>query len=336
MRGCILITGAAGFIGFSLALRLLGDGSKVIGVDNMNDYYDVSLKRKRQAILSKFPNYSHYEEAIEDQRVLDRIFNNHKPRFVFHLAAQAGVRHSIEFPEDYVSSNLIGTFNILELCKKYNVKHLIAASTSSVYGESEETQNCESTSTSYPISFYAATKKATEVMAHSYSHLFSIPITMVRFFTVYGPWGRPDMALFKFTKNIIEGKPIHVFNNGVMSRDFTYIDDLTLCLKKLISVKPQPGSKVTEHDNISHNAPFRSVNIGSSNPVRLMDYIKAIENAIGKKAILNFEPLQAGDIPDTHANNEVLYKLISYRPSTTVASGVENFVKWYKSNYDVS
>lgn len=299
----------------------------------MTEYYDVSLKKARQKILCENPNFYNYEGFIEDTKILNEIFLNHKPTIIIHLAAQAGVRYSIENPMSYVKSNLLGTFQILEIARKYKPEHLLMASTSSVYGSNKnypfhEDQKCDT-----PISFYAATKISNEAMAHSYSHLYEIPLTMFRFFTVYGPWGRPDMALFKFTKNILLGKAIDIYNNGNMLRDFTYVADLIKAIFLLISKKPEKANERKEiitNDSISEVAPFRVVNIGNSTPINLMDFINELENILGKRAKKNFLSMQDGDIQKTHSNINLLKALTGFEPKTNIHEGISQFVKWYK------
>jgi UDP-glucuronate 4-epimerase len=308
----------------------------IIGLDALTDYYDVNLKKDRQKLLSENPKFYNYQGLVQDPKLLNKIQMNHKPNIIIHLAAQAGVRYSIENPISYVESNLIGTFHILEMARKYNPDHLLMASTSSVYGSTKDMPLHENQKCDMPMSFYAATKKSNEVMAHSYSHLYDIPITMFRFFTVYGPWGRPDMALFKFTKNILSGKPIEVYNKGNMVRDFTYIADLVKAIFLLISKFPAKANNrknIIKNDSISDVAPFRIVNIGNSKPVNLIDYIQELESALGKVSKKKFLGMQDGDIHKTHSNVDLLENLISFRPDTTISDGIHEFVKWYKSYY---
>ncbi len=331
----IIVTGSAGFIGFSLCVKLLERGENIIGVDNHNNYYDPKLKEERFVRLIKYPNYKHYRTDLSDKKELEDIFKDHKPEKVVNLAAQAGVRYSIENPLAYISSNIVGFANILENCRHYNVKHLVYASTSSVYGANTKMPFSEHDSVNHPLSIYAATKKSNELMAHSYSYLYKLPTTGLRFFTVYGPWGRPDMALFKFTKAIIEEKPIDLFNNGKHSRDFTYIDDIVEGVLKTLD-NPASINVNWDGDNpdpSSSKAPWSVYNIGNSKPVKLMDYVDALEKALGKKAKFNFLPLQPGDVPDTYANVNSLKEKFNYKPSITVEDGVTNFVKWYKDYY---
>ena len=331
-----MITGSAGFIGFHLAELFLSNKWRVIGLDAMTDYYDVNLKKNRNKILVDNPNFSSYVGFLQDKKLLNKIFSDHKPIVIIHLAAQAGVRYSIENPISYVESNLIGTFHILEMARKFKPKHLLIASTSSVYGSNKDMPLHENQKCDTPMSFYAATKKSNEMMAHSYSHLYSIPITMFRFFTVYGPWGRPDMALFKFTKNILSDKPIDVYNKGNMIRDFTYVSDLVRGVFLLISKKPLIAKKRKESiksDSISDVAPFRIVNIGNSRPINLLTYINELDRVLGMKAKKNFLGMQDGDIKETHSNNDLLEALTGFQPKITVDEGIFKFVKWYKSYY---
>ena len=309
---------------------------KVVGLDSMSDYYDVNLKKDRLEKLNENSDFNNYEGLVQNSTLLDDIFSKYNPSVVIHLAAQAGVRQSIDQPFSYVESNLIGTFQILEMARKYNPKHLLIASSSSVYGSNKNMPLDENQRTSTPMSFYAATKKSNEIMAHSYSHLFNIPTTIFRFFTVYGPWGRPDMAYFKFTKNILLDKPIDVYNNGNMIRDFTYISDLVRSIYLLIPKMPNIVKKRKEsikNDSISDVAPFRVVNIGNSQPVNLLDYINELERALGKNAKKNFLGMQDGDIHKTHSNIDLLEALTGFSPKTTLHEGISKFVKWYKSYY---
>ncbi|MDC0531283.1 GDP-mannose 4,6-dehydratase [Alphaproteobacteria bacterium] len=336
MKNFAFITGSSGFVGFHLVKLMLLKKWKVIGLDAMTDYYDVNLKKSRLKLLLKDRNFINYTGMIQDSKLLDKIFLRYKPKIIIHLAAQAGVRYSIENPISYVESNLIGTFHILEIAKKYKPDHLLMASTSSVYGSNKEMPMHENQKCDTPMSFYAATKKSNEVMAHSYSHLYNIPTTMFRFFTVYGPWGRPDMALFKFTKSILSDKPIEVYNNGNMMRDFTYIDDLVEAVSLLVYKTPQAVNKKKElikHDSISEVAPFRVVNIGNSQPINLLDYINELEKVLGKVALKNFLDMQDGDVYKTHSNIDLLESLTEFRPKTTLNEGISEFVKWYRSYY---
>ena len=333
----IVVTGSAGFIGFFLSLNLLDQGYYIIGIDNHNDYYDTKIKDVRLEKLSNYLNYKHYKIDLTDYKSLDEIFKNHKPQIVVNLAAQAGVRYSLENPFAYINSNIVGFGNILENCRNYKVEHLVYASTSSVYGANTKMPFSEHDSVNHPLSVYAASKKSNELMAHAYSHLYQMPTTGLRFFTVYGPWGRPDMALFKFTKAILEEKPLDVYNYGKHTRDFTYIDDIVEGIVKTIN---SPATKNLDWnsnnpDPANSKAPWRIYNIGNNKPVELMDYIRALENALGKKAKINFLPLQKGDVPDTFANSDNLKKKFNYKPSTSVYDGVSKFVKWYKEYYQL-
>jgi UDP-glucuronate 4-epimerase len=335
----ILITGAAGFIGFHISQKLLKDKWNVIGLDNFSDYYDISLKKNREKILLKSKNYLSIKGSIQDPALLEDLFVKEKPNVVIHLAAQAGVRYSIDNPRAYLESNIIGSFELLEAVRKNPPEHVLIASTSSAYGANKNMPYKETDVSDHQMSFYAATKKSTENMAHSYSHLFKIPITVFRFFTVYGPWGRPDMALFKFTKAILNGQKIDIYNFGNMERDFTYIDDLVQNINRLIDCIPnkklfeeEPNSLI---DSKSPVAPFRVVNIGNSSPIKLMDFLKAIEVAIGKKAIINFMPMQAGDIPATWANTKLVKTLTGYKQKTSIDIGVTEFVKWFRYYYKI-
>ena len=332
-----LVTGCSGFIGFHTCKRLLNEGYYVIGVDDLNDYYDVNLKLARQSQLLKSKKIKIYNEKIHHENVILNIFKDYKPSLVIHLAAQAGVRYSIQNPRTYLNSNIIGTFEILEAARNYNPKHLLIASTSSAYGSNNEMPYKELARADHQMSFYAATKKATESMAHSYSHLYGIPITMFRFFTVYGPWGRPDMALFKFTKSIINGEPINIFNNGNMKRDFTYIDDLVHALLLLVDKYPDHKNDIDKYkdDSISPVAPFRVINIGKSKPENLEDFIFEIENALNKKAKKKYKPMQAGDVHATWSDTSLLEDITGYKPDTNINTGIRNFVNWYLEYMDI-
>ncbi|MDC3174813.1 NAD-dependent epimerase [Candidatus Pelagibacter sp.] len=331
----IIVTGSAGFIGFALCKKLLNRGDNVIGIDNHNDYYDPSLKEARRRLLEENNNYQHYKTDLSDQYGLEKIFKNYKPKKVVNLAAQAGVRYSMENPLAYINSNIVGFAHILENCRHYKIEHLVYASTSSVYGANTKMPFSESDCVNHPLSVYAASKKSNELMAHTYSHLYKLPTTGLRFFTVYGPWGRPDMALFKFTKNILKDEPIDVFNNGKHTRDFTYIDDIVEGVIKTLDSPPSINIKWNSKkpNPATSNAPWNIYNIGNNKPVELMDYIKALEKALGKKAIINFLPLQPGDVPDTYASVDSLREKFNYKPMTSVENGVSNFVKWYKDFY---
>ena len=331
-----LVTGACGFIGYYVSKSLVKNNYKVIGVDNRNDYYDVNLKVARQTKLQALKNIDIHNNDIQEPKFLSKLFETHLPELVIHLAAQAGVRYSIENPRTYLESNIVGTFEILEAARNFPPKHLLIASSSSAYGASNEMPYKEILNSDHQLSFYAATKKSTENMAHSYSSLFNIPTTIFRFFTVYGPWGRPDMALFKFTKSIIEGKPIKVFNAGKMKRDFTYIDDLVDALIMLIDKKPDniKDKHKYKDDSLSEVAPFRIVNIGNSKPENLDDFIIEIENSLNKKAKKIMLPLQPGDVLSTWADTSLLSELTGFTPKTSIKSGIKNFIDWYKRYHE--
>ena len=334
----VLVTGSAGFIGFHLSALLKERGYTVIGYDGMTEYYDVTLKQRRHQILNQSPNVQTYEAMLEDAPSLRSVFEQHKPDVVVHLAAQAGVRYSLENPGAYISANIVGTFNVMELAREFEVGHLLAASTSSVYGANEDMPFFEVDQTETPLTLYAATKKANESMMHSYAHLWKMPITMFRFFTVYGAWGRPDMALFKFVRNTIEGKPIDIYNNGEMVRDFTYVSDLVEAIARLIEAKPEEGKPVDPalaKDSLSPVAPFRVVNIGNAQPVKLMDFIEQMEAKLGKKAIRNMMGMQKGDVKQTFANSDLLAALTGFRPNTSTQEGISRFVDWYRDYYQV-
>ncbi len=333
----ILVTGAAGFIGFGAAKRLLERGDTVVGLDNFNDYYDVTLKDARAAILDKFDNFSMARIDLADREAMEALFEEERFDKVVHLAAQAGVRYSIENPHSYIDSNIVGTLHILEGCRHNDVEHLVYASSSSVYGANTTMPFSIHQNVDHPLALYGATKKANELMAHVYSNLYGLPTTGLRFFTVYGPWGRPDMALFMFTKNIIEGKPIDVFNYGKHRRDFTYIDDIVEGVIRTMdhTATPNEDWDPANPDPGTSRAPYRIYNIGNQQPVELMDYIGAIEKALGMKAEMNMLPLQPGDVPDTWADTEDLAKDVDYQPATPVEEGVKNFVDWYLEFYDV-
>jgi len=330
----VFVTGSAGFIGYHLCKRLLDEGFRVVGLDAMTDYYEVSLKEMRHEMLAEYDQFTPIIGRVEDPGLIFEIFERERPSLVVHLAAQAGVRYSIENPRSYLESNIVGTFEVLEAARAFPPKHMLLASTSSAYGANTEMPYKETDKADHQMSFYAATKKSTENMAHSYAHLFDLPVTMFRFFTVYGPWGRPDMALFKFTKAILEGKSIDVYNHGDMKRDFTYIDDLVTGICLLIQAVPERSARLASPtDSLSPVAPFRVVNIGNSDTVKLTDFIAAIEAAIGQKAIRNLMPMQAGDVPATWADASTLQTLTGYRPSTPISEGVTAFVDWYRSYY---
>jgi UDP-glucuronate 4-epimerase len=331
----ILITGTAGFIGFHLAKALLKEGYIVHGYDGMTDYYDVTLKQKRHSILLQNSNFTTTEGMLEDQELLDHVADEFLPDVIVHLAGQAGVRYSLENPRAYIDANVIGTFNVMEAARRLEVKHLLMASTSSVYGANTEMPFIETERTDTQLTVYAATKKANESMAHAYSHIHDLPTTMFRFFTVYGPWGRPDLALYKFVDAILEGRPIDIYNHGDMYRDFTYVDDLVNAIRLLIDVAPvRPADgQITKNDSLSPVAPFRVVNIGNSDKVRLLDFVDAIEDCLGRKAERNYMGMQTGDVPATWANADLLKTLTGYRPQTDFRDGIEKFVTWFRSYY---
>ena len=338
----VLVTGAAGFIGFNVAKKLLERGDDVVGFDIVNDYYDPALKEARLKVLEETAeqtqqSFTFIRANLADKAAVDECFNNHQFDRVIHLAAQAGVRYSLENPLSYVESNLIGFTNIIEACRYAKTPHLTYASTSSVYGANTTMPFSEKHGVNHPVQFYAATKRANELMAHSYSHLFALPTTGLRFFTVYGPWGRPDMALFKFTKNIIEGQSIPVFNHGNHTRDFTFISDIVESVIRSSDqiAQPDPNWDSKKPDPSTSYAPFRIFNIGNNNPVKLIEYIEAIEKAVGQEAILELLPLQAGDVPDTFADSSALEKSVGYKPSVSVEDGVKQFVDWYRDFYQV-
>ncbi|MBC6438653.1 MAG: SDR family NAD(P)-dependent oxidoreductase [Rhodobacteraceae bacterium] len=333
-----LVTGSAGFIGFHTCQRLLSQGWQVIGLDAMTEYYDVALKARRHAILLQSQGFLAVEARLETPGRLLDVFRQHRPDTVIHLAAQAGVRASLDHPERYVEANLIGTFRLLEAARRVPPAHLLLASTSSVYGANTRMPSAETDQTDTQMSFYAATKKANEAMAHSYAHLYDLPVTMFRFFTVYGPWGWPDMAIFKFTRAILEGKPIDIYNHGDMARDFTFVTDLADGIVRLITAipaRPKAPGMIAEGDSLSPVAPYRVVNIGNSAPVQLMDVIAAIEAATGTTARRTMLGMQPGDVPATWADTGLLYRLTGYRPHTRVADGVAAFVRWYRGYYGV-
>ncbi|SMX41935.1 NAD-dependent epimerase/dehydratase family protein [Octadecabacter ascidiaceicola] len=331
----VLVTGSAGFIGYHLCKLLLDQGFDVVGFDAMTDYYDVRLKERRQANLLQSGNFRAVNERLEADGVLMDLVATEKPDFIVHLAGQAGVRYSIDEPRSYVEANIIGTFNLLEAVRATPVKHLLLASTSSAYGANTQMPYAETDKADTQMSFYAATKKSNEVMAHSYAHLYDIPTTMFRFFTVYGPWGRPDMALFKFTKAVLNGDPIDVYNHGDMSRDFTYVTDLVRGIQLLLDAAPERLDEVPDGDSLSPVAPHRIVNIGNGEPVQLMAFIEAIEKATGMPAEKNFMDIQPGDVPATWADGALLQKLTGYSPKTDIETGVKAFVDWYRDYYDV-
>ena len=331
----ILITGSAGFIGSHVVKQLLARGDTVVGLDNLNDYYDVSLKQARLAPLLEHAGYTHDYADLADREAIERLFATHKPERVIHLAAQAGVRYAAENPHIYVASNVTGFLHILEGCRHHGVKHLVFASTSSVYGANTDMPFTEHKSTEHPLTLYAATKKANEMMAHSYAHLYGIPCTGLRFFTVYGPWGRPDMALFLFTKAILAGEPVKVFNFGKHSRSFTYVDDIVEGVIRACDKTATPNIEwdSAKPDPATSNIPYRIYNIGNSQTVPLMRYIEVLEQSLGKKALLEMLPLQAGDVPDTTADCSDLETELGYSPKVNVEEGVANFVRWYKGYF---
>lgn len=333
----VLVTGAAGFIGFHLSRRLLGDGYAVIGLDNLNSYYSVDLKKSRLSLLEKAPEFTFVQINMVDKQQLDALFETHQFDFVVNLAAQAGVRHSMTHPYDYLENNLHGFLNILEACRNHNIRHLLYASSSSVYGANKKTPFSVHDGVDHPLSLYAASKKSNELMAHTYSALYNIPTTGLRFFSAYGTYGRPDMALFMFTKAILEGKPIDVFNHGRMKRDFTYIDDIVECIIRLIPKVPTPNKKWGGElpDPATSFAPYRLFNVGNSSPVELMRYIEIIEERLGRKAVKNFLPMQDGDVPEALADVDDLIREINFKPSTQIEIGVNKFIDWYLEYYKV-
>ena len=334
-RRNVLITGTAGFIGFHLARLLLAEGFRVHGYDGMTDYYDVTLKQRRHAMLLQHPAFAATEGMLEDQRAFDALADAFKPDVIVHLAAQAGVRYSLENPRAYLDSNVIGTFNVMEAARRLGVQHLLMASTSSVYGANTEMPFTETEKADTQLTIYAATKKANESMAHAYAHLWNLPTTMFRFFTVYGTWGRPDLALYKFVDAILDDRPIDIYNHGDMYRDFTYVDDLVRGIRLLIDAVPErlEDGVVPEGDSLSPVAPFRIVNIGNSDKVRLLDFVDAIEESLGKKAIRNYMPMQMGDVPATWADAKLLQTLTGYQPQTDFRDGIARFVEWFRDYY---
>ncbi|PWE49359.1 MULTISPECIES: NAD-dependent epimerase/dehydratase family protein [Thioclava] len=332
----ILITGTAGFIGYHLAKLLLDEGYRVHGYDGMTDYYDVALKQRRHAMLLQNPNFSATEGMLEDLETFDAMADEFKPEIIVHLAAQAGVRYSLEQPRAYIEANIVGTFNVMEAARRHEVKHLLMASTSSVYGANEDMPYAETDKADTQLTIYAATKKATESMGHSYAHLWNLPTTMFRFFTVYGPWGRPDMALFKFTDAILNDRPIDIYNHGEMYRDFTYVEDLVRGIRLLIDAVPErPASRdeIAEGDSLSPVAPYRIVNIGNSDKVKLLDFVDALEAELGRPAKRNYMEMQKGDVPATWADASLLQSLTGYRPQTNVREGIAKFVAWFRDYY---
>jgi UDP-glucuronate 4-epimerase len=333
----VLITGVAGFIGFHLGKRLLARGDEVLGLDNLNDYYDVTLKKARLAQLKGQPGFRFNKLDLADREGIPRLFKKHKPEVVVNLAAQAGVRYSQENPHAYIDSNLLGFANILEGCRHFGVKHLVFASSSSVYGANTKMPFSVHDNVDHPVSLYGASKKANELMAHTYSHLYGLPATGLRFFTVYGPWGRPDMALFLFTKAILAGRPINVFNYGKMRRDFTYIDDIVEGVVRVLDRPAEPDLKWSgdSPDPGSSAAPYKLYNIGNNHPVELMRFIEVLEDYLGVKAVKNMLPLQPGDVPATYADVDDLVRDVGFKPSTPIEAGIERFVSWYRSYYRV-
>lgn len=334
----VLVTGSAGFIGNHVSLRLLEEGRDVVGIDNLNSYYDVNLKRRRIERLTPFENYINAPIDINDQDKLNKVFKDYKIDQIIHLAAQAGVRHSLTAPRDYIDANISGFLNILEACRNFGTKHLVYASTSSVYGGNTKIPFSEHDGTNHPKSIYAATKKTNELMAHSYSHLFNFPVTGLRFFTVYGPWGRPDMALFKFTKAILNNKPIDLYNNGNMKRDFTYIDDIVESITHILAKAPEIDSNWNSNlpdPATSGIAPYRVYNIGSNNPVNLMDFVEILEIKLGREAVKNYMPMQPGDADISWANVDELAQNIDYTPITPIDKGIHNFVDWYLDYFEI-
>lgn len=335
-RRKVVITGTAGFIGFHLATLLLEKGYQVLGYDGLTDYYDVTLKQKRHQLLLEDPNFQAVIGMLEDTNSVNEAFDYFQPDFVVHLAAQAGVRYSLENPRAYLDSNIIGTFNIMEAARRCNVQHLLMASTSSVYGANEDMPFVETEKADTQLTIYAATKKANENMAHVYAHLWDIPTTMFRFFTVYGTWGRPDLALYKFVDAILKGQPIDIYNQGNMYRDFTYVDDLVKAISLLMEQKPSHSKeqKKLPNDSLSPAAPYRVVNIGNSDKVKLMDFIEAIEDNLDTTAIKNYMPMQTGDVPATWANTDLLKSLTGYQPDTNYRDGIQKFTKWFREYYE--
>lgn len=330
MKKTVLITGVAGFIGFHLARRLLREGHRVIGLDEVNDYYDPHLKEARLYVLTH-PNFKLYRDSLENKVAVTRVFEKRSPDIVVNLAAQAGVRYSLENPDAYIQSNIVGFLNVLEACRNFTVEQLIYASSSSVYGSNQQMPFSEQHPVDHPLSLYAASKKANELMAHTYSHLFGLKTTGLRFFSVYGPWGRPDMALYKFTEAIMKGEPIDVYNYGQMARDFTYVDDVIESIVRLMDIQPIADEDFDYHYPLPDRSdvPFRVYNVGNHSPVQLMDFIRIIEKKLGKRAIVNELPLQPGDVPESYADSSELYEAIDFQPNTSIEQGVHEFIDWY-------
>ena len=334
MKSKIYITGSSGFIGFHTAKKFLDKGLKVHGFDSMNNYYDVNLKKDRLNILLKYKNFSFTKGLLENKKLLNKSIINFKPNIIVHLAAQAGVRYSLKYPEEYLNSNIIGTFNILKVAHKVKIKHLIIGSSSSVYGSNKKLPFREIDKTDHQISFYAATKKSSEGLAHSYSSLWRIPITMLRFFTVYGPWGRPDMAYFKFTRKILDGKKIDIYNKGKMYRDYTYIDDIVNGILLLINKAPSLNKKIRiKNDSLSPVAPYRVLNIGNTKKIYLLDFINSLEKQLNKKIKKNYLPMQKGDVRSTLSDSSLLKKITGYNPKTNYKIGIKKFINWYVNYY---
>ena len=335
MKIKILITGSSGFIGFHLARKLLEKGIEVHGYDSLNNYYDVKLKKDRNKILKKYKNFSFTKSKLENKKTLEKTFNKFKPNIVIHLAAQAGVRYGLKNPDVYLETNILGTFNIIKIAKKIKVKHLIIGSSSSVYGANKKIPFQEIDKTDHQVSFYAATKKSTESLAHSYSSLWGLPVTMLRFFTVYGPWGRPDMAYFKFTKKILTGKKIDIYNKGKMFRDYTYIDDIVDGIYKLLNKAPTINSKKKfKNDSLSPVAPFRILNIGNTKKISLLDFINTLEKELNKKIKRHYMPMQKGDVHSTLSDSSLLKRITGYNPRTNYKTGIKNFINWYLNYYN--
>ncbi|MFD1159989.1 SDR family NAD(P)-dependent oxidoreductase [Roseovarius aestuarii] len=332
----VFITGTAGFIGFHLARLLLDEGFTVHGYDGMTDYYDVTLKQRRHQVLHQKPGFAATEALLEDEATMNRVVDDFAPDIIIHLAAQAGVRYSLEEPRDYVQANVVGTFNVMEAARRHKVQHLLMASTSSIYGANTRMPYGETDKADLQMTIYAATKKAAEAMGHSYAHLWDIPTTMFRFFTVYGPWGRPDMALFKFVNAMLDGKPVDIYNHGEMYRDFTYVDDLVRGIRLLmdaVPVRPQTAEEIPDWDSLSPVAPYRIVNIGNSDKVRLLDFVDAIEAELGVTAKRNYMDMQKGEVIATWADARLLKELTGYAPKTDVREGIAHFVDWFRDYY---